>query len=167
MQLQPWIIASWPIIERACNPVAELTTDLKHLGTTLSEDCDEFGRYCGHTIWGDSNLGIGVAWDWTEAHDGVFALSDPMGVVSNICFVEISGETLPEARLALQLNRIAHELPWQSEVAEATYAERRSNPWSRRAKSVWGGLCPVRKSDGPWAVSELRSDGPSSAMQSL
>src|ERR1035438_7934299 len=106
MQLQPWFIASWPIIERSSDSTAELSPSLEHLGTTVSADCDEFGRLCGNTIWGAEDLGIGLAWDWTEACDGVFALSDPMGVVSNIGFVDETGASVTEIRSAVQLNRI-------------------------------------------------------------
>lgn len=166
MQLQPWVIASWPIIERSSDPSSELTADLRHLGTTVSADCDEFGRLCGHTIWGAEDLEIGLAWDWTEAHDGVFALSDPMGVVSNIAFVDATGESIPEFRSAVQLNRIAHEIPWQSEVAKATHAVRTSNPWSRRIGSM--SARHVRAGDGRLReASQRRSAGPDSGLQSL
>jgi len=138
MQLQPWVIASWPIIERTCKPVLDLTTGLQHLGTTVSTDCDEFGRLRGSTIWGAADVGIGLAWDWTEAHDGVFALSDPMGVVSNIGFVDEAGESVPQWHAAVQLNRIAHELPWQDEVSRATRSFRVSMPWAARMESRWG-----------------------------
>lgn len=140
MQVQPWVIASWPIIERPCDPAFELTADLKHLGTTVSGNCDEFGRLLGHTIWGAADMQIGLAWDWTEAHDGVFALSDPMGVLSNISFVDENGDGIPERLSAVHLNRIAHELPWQAEVVKTTHEMRTSNPWSGRAESVWDAL---------------------------
>jgi hypothetical protein len=166
MQLQPWVIASWPIIERPSDPSSELTADLKHLGTTVSADCDEFGRLCGHTIWGDDDLEIGLAWDWTEAHDGVFALSDPMGVVSNITFIDETGASIPEFRSAVHLNRIAHEIPWQAEVVKATHAVRTSNPWSRRIESMLA--LHVRGGDGSaWEASQRRRAGPESGLQSL
>ena len=117
-----------------------LSAELQHLGTTVSGDCDEFGRLQGNTIWGATDSAIGLAWDWTEAHDGVFALSDPMGVITNICFVDDEGLGISERLSAVVLNRIAHELPWQAEVARTTHDLRTSNPWSRRAESVWDAL---------------------------
>lgn len=108
---------------------------LLHLGTVVSDECDEFGRLVGHTIWGASDLKIGVAWDWTETLDGVFALSDPMGVVSNIGFVDESGTSIPEASSAVQLNRITNVLPWQDEVSKATRGLRSRSPWAARIKS--------------------------------
>jgi hypothetical protein len=60
-QLQPWMIAAWPIIERTVEPAMEIASDLQHLGTTVSADCDDYGRLLGHTIWGGAASGIGIA----------------------------------------------------------------------------------------------------------
>jgi hypothetical protein len=135
MQLHPWIIASWPIIERAVAPAPEIANNLQHLGTTVSADCDDFGRLQGHTIWGSADSGIGIAWDWIEALDSVFAMSDPMAVVSNIGFVDKSGASIPDLIAAVQLNRITHELPWQAHVATATRSMRGAEPWSQRVRT--------------------------------
>ena len=135
MQLHPWIIASWPIIERTVAPAPEIADNLQHLGTTVSADCDDYGRLQGHTIWGGSDSGIGIAWDWIEALDGIFAMSDPMAVVSNIGFVDKAGASIPDFVAAVQLNRITHELPWQAEVANATRGLRATDPWSHRVRT--------------------------------
>jgi hypothetical protein len=129
------MIAAWPIIERTVDPATEIATDLHHLGTTVSADCDDYGRLLGHTIWGGTDSGIGIAWDWVEALDGVFAMSDPMGVVSNIGFVDKSGSSLPDFMAAVQLNQITHALPWQAEVVEATRRVRAAQPWFERVRS--------------------------------
>ncbi|MEO6363062.1 MAG: hypothetical protein ABIO71_07515 [Caldimonas sp.] len=134
MTLEPWLIASWPIIDRPCSSDTELASGLLHLGTTVSGDRDDFGRLFGNTIWGTPEADIGIAWDWTEAHDGVFAVSDPMGIVSNVNFIDDSGEALCELKAAVSLNRIAHSLSWQGEVAEATRALRTSSPRIAHAK---------------------------------
>ena len=114
MQLHPWIISSWPIIERSSELTPQIATDLEHLGTIVSGDCDEYGRLLGHTLWGIVDLKIGLAWDWTETLDGVFSLSDPMSVISNIGFVDGNGAHIPEAMAVVRLNGIAHALPWQA-----------------------------------------------------
>jgi hypothetical protein len=134
MQLHPWVITSWPIIERSSEQAPRIATDLQHLGTVVSGDCDEYGRLLGHTIWGAADLKIGVAWDWTETLDGVFALSDPMGVVSNIDFIDEAGVSIPESMAAVRLNHITHALPWQDEVSKATRGLRAAAPWHTRMK---------------------------------
>lgn len=133
MNIQPWQISSWPIIERDCADARVIAQNLHHLGTVVSEDCDEFGRLLGHTIWGNGRSeAIGVAWDWTETLDGVFALSDPMAVISNIDFVDARGVSIDETMLAVRLNQITHSLPWQAEVSMATRQQRQRAPWSTR-----------------------------------
>jgi hypothetical protein len=67
--------------------------------------------------------------------DGVFAMSDPMGVVSNIGFIDKSGANLPDFMAAVQLNQITYALPWQAEVAEATRRVRAGQPWSERVRA--------------------------------
>lgn len=159
MQIHPWIIASWPIIEHPREQAPELATELQHLGTTVSDDCDEYGRLLGHTIWGARAPEIGIAWDWVEAHDGIFALSDPMGVVSNIGFIDGAGICLPDFMSAVQLNRITHELPWQAEVAKATHVVRTAEPWAKRIGA--SRTVRIRASDGGgWDTPRRRSGTP-------
>ena len=160
------MIASWPIIERPSKLAPELANDLRHLGTTVSADCDEYGRLLGHTIWGATDEGIGIAWDWVEAHDGVFALSDPMGVLSNIGFTDESGASIPEFMSAVQLNSIAHQLPWQAEVGKATRGLRAAEPWSKRTRA--SRTARTRAGDEHlWEVSRRGSLGPESGFQRL
>jgi hypothetical protein len=166
MQLHPWMIASWPIIDRPSKLAPGLASDLQHLGTTVSAECDEYGRLWGHTIWGATDLGIGIAWDWVEAHDGVFALSDPMGVLSNIGFLDESGASIPEFMSAVQLNSIAHELPWQAEVGTATRRLRTAEPWSKRTHT--SRRAPSKASDERLRQPSRRgSPGPESEFQRL
>jgi len=158
-QLQPWMIAAWPIIERTVEPATEIASDLHHLGTTVSADCDDYGRLLGHTIWGGTESGIGIAWDWVEAMDGVFAMSDPMGVVSNIGFVDKTGASVPDFMAAVHLNQITHALPWQIEVTEATRRVRAAQPWAERlrmsrdrARAVESHMMRSRSVRQPWRV---------------
>jgi hypothetical protein len=156
MQLHPWIIASWPIIEHAGGLAPKLATDLQHLGTTVSADCDEYGRFLGHTVWGATDPAIGIAWDWVEAHDGIFALSDPMSVVSNIGFIDETGASIPDFMSAVQLNSIAHELPWQAEVAKVTQGLRAAQPWAKRTSL--SRTVRIRSSDqSAWDIPRQRS----------
>lgn len=137
MKLEPWLIASWPIVQRPCSSDIALGATLVHLGTTVSPDNDDFGRLLGNTFWGTRALDIGVAWDWTEAHDEVFAVSDPMGIVSNIQFTEdASAEPLSELPAAVRLNRIAHGLHWQEIVAKVTQELRTSRRRQRKIENL-------------------------------
>lgn len=155
MQLHPWVIQSWPIIEHPDEIFPEIAYDLSHLGTAVSDHYDEFGRLLGHTIWGSADKHIGLAWDWTETLDGIFAISDPMAVVSNIKFVKPDGMAVSEPGKAVRLNRITHELHWQEEVTLATRKVRMTAPWSKRMRppanpqhfraTELGGLTPTHR----------------------
>ena len=136
MQIYPWIITSWPIVERPAQRAPEIARGMRHLGTVASGECDEFGRLLGHTIWGCAELKLGVAWDWTETLDGVYALSDPMGVVSNIEFVDDAGNAISESLSAVQLNSITHALPWQPEISRAARGLKTATTWRKRARPI-------------------------------
>ena len=65
------------------------------------------------------HLGTGVAWDWIELRQGVVAMSDPLGVVTDLRLLDEHGEALTRTQVATQLHQLVHALPWQSEVERA------------------------------------------------
>ena len=75
----------------------------------------------GQTLWGNpsSKAVAGVAWDWVELQQGVFAMADPLGLVTNLRLVVPRGEALSNTQVALYLNELVRTLPWQSEVKRA------------------------------------------------
>ncbi|HUP07743.1 MAG TPA: hypothetical protein VMU47_11360 [Caldimonas sp.] len=46
-------------------------------------------------------------------------MADPLGVISNLRFVNETGEPLDQRESAIRLHQIVHSLPWQSEVRRA------------------------------------------------
>lgn len=75
----------------------------------------------GQTLWGDPSAtqSAGVAWDWVELQQGVVAMADPLGLVTNLKLVDDDGEALTHVATAVHLHQIVHTLPWQSEVRRA------------------------------------------------
>jgi hypothetical protein len=95
---------------------------LTHLGTrVLSFGDDELP--CGQTLWGDSSAqqSAGVAWDWVEVQNGVVAMSDPLGLITNLKLLDERGEALNHVEVAVQLHQLVHALPWQNEVHRALH----------------------------------------------
>jgi hypothetical protein len=92
-----------------------------HLGTHVLADPGGEGACVGQTLWGESSdqRSAGVAWDWVQIQDGVVAMADPMGLVTNLRLLNARGEALAPFELAVRLNGIVHGLPWQSEVCRA------------------------------------------------
>lgn len=115
-----WTISAWPpVLWQAAPPPHKLIASrFVHLGTQVTSLRGERGPATGQTIWG-SRLGdgeAGVAWDWVDLGNGVVAMADPMGFVTNLQVVNDRGHHLPSLQLALHINEIVHELPWQAEV---------------------------------------------------
>jgi len=79
----------------------------------------------GQTLWGNPSSAsvAGVAWDWVELQQGVFAMADPLGLVTNLRLVGPKGEQLSNMQVALYLNELVRTLPWQSEVERALQSE--------------------------------------------
>jgi hypothetical protein len=114
-----WVVCAWPPLLWQASQAPQL--QLAHLGTRVLTFGDEQSPCSGQTLWGDATeeRSAGVAWDWVEIHGGVVAMSDPMGLVTNIRLLDARGETLPDREAAVQLNQLVHELPWQNVVRRA------------------------------------------------
>ena len=112
-----WIVYAWaPVLWQAASaPKFQLI----HLGTRVLTFGNEDEPSSGQTLWGDhtDDQAAGVAWDWVELRRGVVAMSDPLGMVTNLRLIGADGEPLEPSQIAVQLHRLVHALPWQSEVA--------------------------------------------------
>jgi hypothetical protein len=96
-----------------------------HLGTSVLNPGDTAHPSMGQTLWGNpsSKAVAGVAWDWMELQQGVFAIADPLGLVTNLRLLGPKGEALSSLQVALYLNELVRTLPWQSEVSRALQSE--------------------------------------------
>jgi hypothetical protein len=114
-----WIVYAWaPVLWQA-----ESASDLHlvHLGTRVLTFGDDDSPCSGQTLWGDhtDQRAAGVAWDWVELRQGVVAMSDPLGMVTNLRLVDADGSEMNQRESAVRLHHIVHALPWQSEVQRA------------------------------------------------
>ncbi len=84
---------------------------------------DEESPCTGQTLWGDAteDRAAGVAWDWVELQQGVVAMCDPLGLVTNLKLLDEEGEALNRVAAAVRLHQIVHALPWQTEVQRALH----------------------------------------------
>ena len=112
------MVCAWaPVLWQAdCPPDLHLV----HLGTSVLTFGDD-GPCSGQTVWGDrsDDRSAGVAWDWIELRRGVVAISDPLGMITNLRMVDAHGEVVSASRLAVHLHQLVHALPWQHEVTRA------------------------------------------------
>ena len=114
-----WIVYAWAPVLWQASSAPEL--HLVHLGTRVLNFGDKDCPSSGQTLWGDDSedRAAGVAWDWVELRRGVVAMSDPLGMVTNLRLLDAHGEVLNQSQVAVHLHQLVHALPWQSEVARA------------------------------------------------
>ena len=111
-----WIVYAWAPVLWQASTAARL--HLVHLGTRVLTLGDDDGPCTGQTLWGDDSeaYAAGVAWDWVELREGVVAMSDPLGMVTNLRLVDDHGDVLSQTQVAVRLHPLVHALPWQNEV---------------------------------------------------
>lgn len=116
-----WIVYAWaPVLWQARS---DAPLHLVHLGTRVLTFSDDDGYCSGQTLWAGQSeaCAAGVAWDWVELRDGVVAMADPFGMVTNIRMLDEHGEALSQTQVAVQLHQMVHALPWQHEVQLALH----------------------------------------------
>lgn len=109
-----WAPVLW---QAACAPDLHLV----HLGTRVLTFGDDDGPCSGQTLWAEQTdtLAAGVAWDWVEVREGVVAMADPLGMVTNLRLLDDNGEVMSQTQVAMRLHPLVHALPWQTEVTRA------------------------------------------------
>ena len=116
-----WIVCAWPPLLWQASRAPHL--HLEHLGTRVLNYGDDSSPCTGQTLWGDEREAhsAGVAWDWVTLKPGVVAMSDPLGLVTNLHLLDDNGEALTEVEVAMRLHQLVHGLPWQDEVQRALH----------------------------------------------
>jgi hypothetical protein len=114
-----WTVSSWPPILWQARCASNLPWS--HLGTQILCAGSDDEPSIGQTIWGgaSSEGEAGVAWDWIFLPQGIVAMADPLGVVSNLRLLGDEGQVLTAWESARHLSEIVHALPWQSMVEHA------------------------------------------------
>lgn len=115
----PWAVRAWPPLLWQLGRNNSLP--LQHLCTQVHPSEDPAFRSMGQTLWAaECEAGqAAMAWDWVELAEGLFALADPMAIVTNLRLVDDSGEFLPDGESVRHINGIVHGLPWQQTVGQA------------------------------------------------
>jgi hypothetical protein len=116
-----WIVCAWPPVLWQVDVAPHLR--LVHLGTRVLHYGDDACLCSGQTLWGEASndRSAGVAWDWIEVEEGVLAIADPLGLVTNLKLLDSHGKALSDFQVAVHLNGLVHALPWQTEVQRALH----------------------------------------------
>jgi hypothetical protein len=108
-------VCAWPPLmwKARCTPELHFV----HLDTRVLTLGGPSCLSSGETLWGNPKpYAAGVAWEWVQLRHGVYAMADPMGLITNLRLVGADGQTLTNTQMALHLNQLVHTLPWQDEV---------------------------------------------------
>jgi hypothetical protein len=118
-----WIVCAWPPVLWQADSATRL--HLVHLGTRVLHYGGDTAPCSGQTLWGEATTdrSAGVAWDWVELQEGVVAMADPLGLVTNLKLLDAKGEALSAFEVAVRLNGLVHALPWQNEVQRALHPQ--------------------------------------------
>ena len=113
-------IGLWDPFEASLLEWRRLCKRMRLLDSSRGVDCDLDRTPLGEMLWGvevgDGRGGrmVGVCWEWREVISGVVALSNPLGVRSNIRLKDERGELVAASKQVLHLNAAVSGFPWQA-----------------------------------------------------
>lgn len=113
----PWAVVSWPEVEYYLPKQRARWPRFRQGG--ISFECQPAGQLqAGTSVWVTeiADKQVGLAWDWVETRNGVVALIDPNGIVSNLRFLRDEDHFESPAAAVVSATRLVHALPWQKVV---------------------------------------------------
>jgi Domain of unknown function (DUF4902) len=110
-------------------------TRFRHLHTSVDEPELPRAREVGYTTWQSIESGpmVRLGWDWALIDEGIVVLADPLGINSNLCFLQ-EQQPVHASRAAAHLNAIVHALPWQATILKALNRLRVDSPQAPSAR---------------------------------
>jgi hypothetical protein len=119
MSIPAWRVISWAPVHSTVQRWNRIVKEFRPLGSSVFEDEADGLRY-GQVLWGveESDISIGMAWDWREAFPGVVAMSDPMTIVTNVLLVDAAERAIGDSQRIVHLNTGIYQLPWQAHICQ-------------------------------------------------
>jgi hypothetical protein len=110
-----WQVITWAPVRATLPEWQAALARMRPMGASAPDGALAPGQRHGQLLWGTECGGqpLGLAWDWAEVRADVPALSDPMGVLSNVQLLDEEGDCLNEGLRILHLNSAVHGLGWQ------------------------------------------------------
>jgi hypothetical protein len=116
-------VSKWDPFEASLLEWRRLCKRMKYLDSSRGIDFDRDRTHLGEVLWGiklkdDAGFGrmIGVCWEWREVIPNVLALSNPLGIQSNVRLKDERGEIVVPSKLVLHLNAAVNRFAWQSDL---------------------------------------------------
>ena len=115
-------ISVWEPFEASLLEWRRLCKRMQFLDSSQEIDDDSDRTHLGEVLWGvevkdgnDSRM-LGVCWEWREVIPNVLALSNPLGIQSNVRLKDEMGALVTPAKLVLHLNAAVSGFRWQGRV---------------------------------------------------
>jgi hypothetical protein len=116
-------VSNWDPFEASLLEWRRLCKRMRYLDSSRGIDFDRDRTHLGEVLWGielkgdaDSSRMVGICWEWREVIPNVLALSNPLGILSNIRLKDERGELVAASTLVLHLNAAVSRFTWQSHL---------------------------------------------------
>ena len=116
-------VSNWDPFEASLLEWRRLCKRMRYLDSSRGIDFDRDRTHLGEVLWGielkddaDSARMVGVCWEWREVIPNVLALSNPLGILSNVLLKDERGELVAPSTLVLHLNAAVNRFAWQSDL---------------------------------------------------
>jgi hypothetical protein len=115
-------ISEWEPFEASLLEWRRLCKRMQFLDRSQEIDTDSEHTHLGEVLWGvevkagSSNRMLGVCWEWREVIPNVVALSNPLGIQSNVRLKDEAGALVTPAKLVLHLNAAVSGFRWQGRL---------------------------------------------------
>ena len=123
-------ISGWEPFEASLLEWRRLCKRMQFLDSRQEVDTDSEHTHLGEVLWGveiksgSNNRMLGVCWEWREVIPNVVALSNPLGIQSNVRLKDEAGELVTPAKLVLHLNAAVSGFRWQGRLIRDAGAHR-------------------------------------------
>jgi hypothetical protein len=123
-------IDGWEPFEASLLEWRRLCKRMQFLDSRQEVDTDSEHSHLGEVLWGvevkagSSNRMLGVCWEWREVIPNVVALSNPLGIQSNVRLKDEAGALVTPAKLVLHLNAAVSGFRWQGRLIRDAGAHR-------------------------------------------
>jgi len=108
---------SLPTIRLKAGAAARWRRQLAHR-LTMEDEAADGQAPSGVTVWGAllREQQAVVSWRWVMVEGGIPVVADPLGIWSNIEFVDDDARPVRPGRVVLELGALVCSLPWQQRV---------------------------------------------------
>jgi hypothetical protein len=118
-------VSKWDPFEASLLEWRRLCKRMKYLDSSRGIDFDRDRTHLGEVLWGievkeggSPGRMVGVCWEWREVIPNVLALSNPLGIQSNVVLKDERGEVVAPSKLVLHLNAAVNRFAWQGDLTE-------------------------------------------------